>query len=436
VFPAPPAPRAVLGEEERRRIAQASGLRLCEHEDALASERYLLYAAVSRPEELLVLSWHAATDDGAAAMRSLFVDDVCDLFEDGIAVTRARPRASAGGGVRERPVAPLRDERLLEELTAHTWSASSLAVWMGCPVRWLVERVLRAQDLDPHPEPLARGGLAHAALKQTLEGLRHETGSARLGGDRLALARELLAQALEQGEEQFALSASPECRPGIRRRLQADLERYLEHAARCADHARTRAGGDAGPPAQLEPTYLELEFGFGCGAPERRSDEAAQNGAQLELPAFDLGGGVLLRGRVDRVDVSPSGHAVVYDYKGRSVSGAGKWLAANELQVALYMRALEQLLGLRVVGGFYQPLSGSDLRARGVLELGDEPVLECVGDDAREPEEVRVLLDQALVLAREAAAQAARGELEPRPRTCAFKGGCQYPAICRCESGT
>jgi len=36
-----------------------------------------------------------------------------------------------------------------------------------------------------------------------------------------------------------------------------------------------------------------------------------------------------------------------------------------------------------------------------------------------------------LAAAREAAAQAARGELEPRPPTCAFKGGCRYPAICR-----
>jgi RecB family exonuclease len=243
-------------------------------------------------------------------------------------------------------------------------------------------------------------------------------------------------QALEQGEKQFALSASPECRPGIRRRLQADLERYLEHAARSADHARTRAAGDAARRPPLEPTYLELEFGFDSGERHRSSDEAAQNGAQLELPAFDLGGGVQLRGRVDRVDVGPNGDAVVYDYKGRSVSGAGKWLAEQELQVALYMRAVEQLLGLRVVGGFYQPLSGSDLRARGVLELGDESVLDCVGDDAREPEAVRVLLDQAMALARDAAAQAARGALEPRPRTCAFKGGCQYPAICRCESST
>ena len=61
-----------------------SGLRLGEHEDALAAERYLLYAAVSRPEELLVLSWHAADDDGEPGMPSLFVDDVCDLFEESL----------------------------------------------------------------------------------------------------------------------------------------------------------------------------------------------------------------------------------------------------------------------------------------------------------------------------------------------------------------
>ncbi len=37
---------------------------------------------------------------------------------------------------------------------------------------WFVERLLRPDELEPDPEPLARGGLAHAALKDTLEGLR------------------------------------------------------------------------------------------------------------------------------------------------------------------------------------------------------------------------------------------------------------------------
>ena len=82
VFPARARPQPLLAEEERRRLAETSGLRLGEHDDALARERYLLYAAVSRPEELLVLSWHVADDDGDPTARSLFVDDVCDLFDE------------------------------------------------------------------------------------------------------------------------------------------------------------------------------------------------------------------------------------------------------------------------------------------------------------------------------------------------------------------
>jgi ATP-dependent helicase/DNAse subunit B len=439
VFPASGASRPVLSEEERRRLADASGLLLGEREDAIATERFLLYAAVSRPEELLVLSWHAVGDDGGPAMRSLFVDDVCDVFDDtlSLADTLALPHAGAGTAPRSGltsavaangawrrgaagAIAPLRDQELLAELAAHTWSPSSLGVWMSCPVRWLVERMLRAEDLDPDPEPLARGGLAHAALRQTLEGLRRDTGSARLTPARLALARELLERALQELEPDYVLSAAPERRPGLRRRLRADLERYLEHAT---------ASAQEGPDElrdTLEPAYLELEFGFSSG------DEGGAGGDE-PLPAFDLGDGVMLRGRIDRIDVTPGGEAVIYDYKGRSASPAAKWLAERDLQVALYMRAVEALLGVRAVGGFYQPLSGSDLRARGLLELGAGVRVRCVGDDARESAEVRALLEDVAAAARAAAAEAARGELQPRPRTCAFKGGCMYPAICRCE---
>jgi ATP-dependent helicase/nuclease subunit B len=438
VFPAPARTQPFLAEEERRGLAEASGLRLTEHEDALAAERYLLYAAASRPQELLVLSWHTAGDDGAPQMRSLFVDDVCDLFEGppGERVRRplgavGRPssqketataaragRAGVDRSVSDRP-APLRDRELLADLRGHTWSASSLEVWMSCPVRWLVERMLRAEDLDPDPEPLARGGLAHAVLKDTFEGLRRETGSARLTAGRLGLARELLKSALAENAADFALSPAPERRPGLRRRLEADLERYLEHAAGAA----SPDGGDGGERS-LEPTHLELGFGFAEG------DDRWQPGEQ---PAFDLGGGVMLRGRIDRVDVGADGEAIVYDYKGRSASPAAKWIAERDLQVALYMLAIEALLGLRAVGGFYQPLTGGDLRPRGVLEDESGAQVECVGSDRRERADMRALLSEVLAAAREAAAQAGRGELQPRPQTCGFRGGCAYPTICRCE---
>lgn len=425
VFPAPARPQPFLSEEERRRLAETAGLLLGEHEDALAAERYLLYAAVSRPRERLVLSWHVAGDDGAPTARSLFVDDVCDLFEHTLSEQVER-RSLGAVDWPESPCAPsrarvqgpgpLRDEELLAELRAHTWSASSLEVWMSCPMRWLVERLLRVRDLDPNPEPIARGGLAHAALKDTLEALKLETGSARLTPARLEQARVLLRGALAANEHEFPLSAAPERRPGMRRRLQADLERYLRHAAECE--------------SPLEPSRFELGFGFEVG--DERGGEDLPAGASL--PAFDLGGGTMLRGRIDRIDIGAEGEAVVYDYKGRIAPPAAKWGAAGgNVQVALYMRAVEQLLGLRAVGGFYQPLAGGDLRARGVLDEDGGVEIECVRGERREHAETREILDGAVAAAREAAAQAGRGELRAQPRTCAYRGGCAHPTICRCE---
>jgi PD-(D/E)XK nuclease superfamily len=412
VFPAPAPPEPYLSEEERVALARASGLRVGRPSDALARERYLLYAAVSRPWELLVLSWHTSDDDGLPTPRSLFVEDVCDLFTDELHRKTSSPGAVEAGkngtALQPQPIAPLGDPHVLAELGGQRlWSASSLQSWAGCPVQWFVERMLGARDLEPEAEPLARGGLAHAALRATFARLRAETGSARLSLERLPRARELLHAALEEQVGERPLSTAPERVPGLRRRLEADLERYLEHAAASAVFS-------------LEPAHLELPFGF-C-------DEADG------LPALDLGDGVMLRGYIDRIDLTQAGEAVVYDYKGAFVTPPDRWLAERSFQVALYMRAAERLPDVRVVGGFYQPLSGRDLRARGVLAEEGSLALECVRGDVRPAAEVRELLEEIVDAARAAAAEARAGELQPRPATCGFGGGgCAYPSICRCD---
>jgi ATP-dependent helicase/DNAse subunit B len=302
------------------------------------------------------------------------------------------------------------DGQLLAGLRAHTWSASSLERWIGCPVAWFVQRMLAPDAFDPDPEPLARGGLAHAALNDTLEALRRERGTARLAPASLGRARELLAEALEQREGEHPLSVAPERRATVRRRLHVDLERYLRHAA---EHE-----------SPLEPTELELGFGIA---------EGDERGEPSTLPAFELAGGVRLRGRIDRVDVSEDGEAVVYDYKSSKATPAARWIKDGNLQVALYMRAVEDLLGLQVAGGLYQPLSGADLRARGVLDGDSDLGLDLVTSDVLDRVAVRELLGEAVEAARAAAEEARRGELEARPQTCAFRGGCMYPTICRCE---
>jgi len=299
----------------------------------------------------------------------------------------------------------LTNPKLLADLRARPWSTSSLELWIACPARWFVERMLRPDSPEPDPEPLARGGLAHAALRDTLAGLRERTGSARLTPARLGLARELLGESLARHAQDYPLSVKPERVPGARRRLEADLERYLRHAVE--------------QDSPLEPSWLELGLGF---------DDDEEDG----LPALDLGGGVRLRGRIDRIDVGPGGEAVVYDYKGANVTPAARWIADGKVQLALYMRAAERLLGLRVVGGMYQPLGGGDLRARGVLDGGAGVQLECVRTDVLDTSELDRLVEDAIGLARRAAAQAIEGAIEARPRTCAYTGGCAHPAICRC----
>lgn len=415
VFPAPAQPPPVFSEDERRQIVEISGLlaltRGPSARDALASERYLLYAAVACPTERLVLSWHAADDEGLQIPRSLFVEDLCELIGVDSPTVQGPEHEFPADIRRLQPptIAPLRDERVKDELRRRpAWSASALEAWADCPVRWFVQRLLVAEHLEPDPEPLARGALAHAALRDVLAGLRRETGSARLRASELSRARALLHTALAAHESRYVLSTVPERVPGIRRRLQADLERYIEHAA--------------AQDSPLEPTFLELPFGF----------PAEPDG----LPALDLGDGVRVRGRIDRVDLTPSGDtAVVYDYKGAHAPDGGRWTRERALQIALYMRAVEQgERGLHAAGGFYQPLAGRDLRARGVLELREDIELDCVRGDTREPAEVQALVEETLALARQAAAEVRAGALQPRPDSCGFGGaGCMYPTICRCE---
>ena len=82
---------------------------------------------------------------------------------------------------------------------------------------------------------------------------------------------------------------------------------------------------------------------------------------------------VALRGVIDRVDVDPGdgNRAIVRDYKSGSARperAGGRWLADHQLQVGLYMLAVSKVLGLDPVAGFYQPLTGRQLRPRGAFE--------------------------------------------------------------------
>jgi len=393
-------------------------------EDRLDRERYLFYICASRAERVLVLSSRSSDEEGNPQTESYFVDDVRELLEEGAELrTRSlsevtwRPeeaptsaewdRAHAATGPR-RPLAqptPLSSEPLLEELSARdAVAARALENFADCPVKWLVEDILKPAELVPDPEAMVRGSYAHEVLRHTYERLREETGSRRVTHDNLPDAERILLEELRERSASFQLSPKQTRVRAAARRLEFDLLRFL----------RSEADSDT----RFEP--LELERGFGLEGSD----------------PVELDGGLRVRGRIDRVD-EHDGMALVIDYKtGKRVDRykVASWEPENRFQAALYMLVVEKLLGLRAAGGVYVALGSDDPRPRGMVakdagELGGR----WYSNDVLEPAEFQEKLDWALERIRETDRLMRAGELCARPDRCDWNGGCKYPSVCRSE---
>jgi RecB family exonuclease len=378
------------------------------HEATLPRERSLFYACVSRPEEVLYLSFRSSDEEGGPQQPSPFVDDVRALFTDELWAERGRRllaeitwkpgeaptphelrRAQAAGGEAP-PPAPLgapADPAVLQLLAARDReSARGLETFASCPVKWLIENVLKPDPVDPDPEAMRKGSHAHAVLEATLQRLRERTGSARLTPATLPAALEALRAAIDE------LSAAQRTTPAkaAARALEVDLERYIRH--------------EASTGAAYEPQQLEWSF---------------------DALMID---GVAVSGRVDRVDLDGR-RAIVRDYKGRTVHPGARWAEDGRIQAALYALAVREQLGYEVVGALYQPIGTADQRPRGVVR-DDVPGKYVNGDVSDE-----LTLEERLEGAREVAAKAAAdlraGRIAPCPDRCAYNGGCAHPGICR-----
>jgi hypothetical protein len=93
------------------------------------------------------------------------------------------------------------------------------------------------------------------------------------------------------------------------------------------------------------------------------------------------------------------------------------------------MIAVRRLLELEPVAGLYQPLTGRELRPRGVYR--DDAALgrSVYSTDAIDAGGLDELLAEIERQAVTVAATLRRGELTPCPQTCS-RDGCRHPGIC------
>ena len=382
-FPAAPRQDPILLDRERRQLA---GLPLAEAARALERVRFAL--AVGSGARRVVLTYpRVDAESGRPRVPSFLVLDLLEAVtgrrHDFEALQRfpgwrSIPLHPAPPSARERPLderewlvsralhARLDPEALLSQLprarrgleaircrertdalTAYDGllgqgvdlgeaplAPTALERYAACPFRFLLERVYRLEAVEEPDrilmiDPRDRGDIVHAALEATFRRLA-EGGSLPLARARVPAARDALQAAFAEAcadAERRGVTGLPALWAGERARLRAELLAALE--------------AEADDPEGWVPALFEVVFGVGQG-----------EGAAAPL-AYRLQDGATLnlRGRIDRVDVSPDGRrARVLDYKTgrvRAPRTPDRLAKGRALQLPVYRLAAEALLAAR-----------------------------------------------------------------------------------------
>ena len=407
-----------LDDETRRELDARTRSRLV-RADPVSRERYLFYAACTRPSRRLYLVRQAATDEGSPRQASPFWDEVRTLFDPAEVArwTRRRPLSALTWALEE---APTERERLrtlaglgatdpggaealarangwerrfdrarraferptrlthpavLAELGARTtFNATELEAFASCSSIWFLERVISPKEIDAQVDAKLRGSLAHTALSRFFGGLPKELGAERVEPGNVEDAVRFLGRCLDDALDGVRQELSELDRRELHGQLRRDLESFV------------RAEAEAETP--LVPRRFEVSFGSERSAPE------LQRGLDL--------GGFTLSGKIDRIDVDPfSARGIVQDYKsGKTAYSAAKIDAELRLQIPLYMLVLRDLVGIEPLGGLYRALAG-ERDARGLLRASAaEDLPGFAKTDYRDEEEFWAQIERAAEHAR------------------------------------
>ena len=440
-----------LDDEERGELDGRGRSRLA-RPDPVSRDRYLFYTACTRAARRLVLVREAASDEGSPREPSPFWDEVQALFdsEDVGRWTRRRPlsrltwdleeaptererlravallaatdaaaaTAIAGANGWERRLERARTAftrrtklvhpRVLAELSSRgTFNVTELERFADCSSAWFFERVIDPRQIDRRVDAMLRGSVAHTALHRFYAGLPKRTGSDRVEEERLDDALAFLGECLEGA----LAGVRMEMTDLERRELEQGLRRDLEELVR----------DEAVSDLPLVPRRFEVGFGTERSAPE------LQRG-------LELGDGVTLSGKIDRIDVDPaSARGIVQDYKsGRTGHSAAEIEKELRLQIPLYMLVLRDLVGIEPLGGVYRPLAG-ERRARGLLraEAAADGVPGFARNDYLDEDAFWGQVEGAKELARGFAQRIRAGDVKHDPKGGECPAWCDLWRMCR-----
>ena len=286
-------------------------------------------------------------------------------------------------------------------------SATELERFADCSSAWLFERVVDPKRIDAEPDPILRGQVVHTALNRFYSALPRELDAERVTLDNVDAALQLVRRCLDDALESGVRLDLTELQAAeLRHTLLADLEGFIRD--------------EAASEVAFVPRKLEVSFGSDRAAPE------LQRG-------LELGDGIWLSGKIDRIDVDPySARGIVQDYK----SGKGAHSARDidrelRLQIPLYVLALRDLVGVEPLGGVYRALAGRRI-TRGMLrESAREDLPGFARDDYLDEESFWAQVESARARASANALRIRAGDVQHDPKGDGCPSWCDLWPMCR-----
>jgi ATP-dependent helicase/DNAse subunit B len=439
-------------DEDARRALDERGARL-ERPDPVENDRYLFYTACTRASQRLYLVREAADDDGSPREASPFWHDVQALYDadDVRRWTRRRPLSALTWPLED---APTERERLraLAELAAHdleaaealarangwerrleraltafrrptrithplvlellgtrtSFGVTELERFADCSSAWFVERFLDPKTIDAEPDAKQRGSVAHNALFRFFTRIPAELGVEKLEPQHVEAATALMRECLDESVARVRMDLTEMQERELDQTLWRDLSAFVEEECESS--------------SPLVPRRFEVAFGSERAAPE------LQRG-------LELGAGLTLSGKIDRIDVDPFGaRGVVQDYKsGKSAYSARQIESELRLQIPLYMLVLRDLVGLEPLGGLYRPLAGAR-KPRGLVRGSETETLPgYVSHDYLDEEAFWGVVETARGRATALAERIREGDVRHDPLGGECPAWCDLWTVCRIE---
>ena len=424
-FPTLTRERCFINESDRAAWARR-GVVLDRRSDMIAREMLLLYLAATRAGEALTVSYTTAEASGKGRSVSGFVDELVSAARRaGVEAARRRippgqfvppidelagaddafnaaiVSAFEGGSRAKGLLAWAAGERgellrrtsfgilaahrrwtegepdafdgridsppLLEQLARRipdewTFSATEFNSYARCPWQFFARYLLDLVELDEpaaRMTPAGRGLFCHEVLWRVMTDLRDR------GGGEVDLA------AVDESDLRAALAAA----------VEAERDRLAGRAVHTGLWvAQTRAWGEllwryllwqreqAVAQPDDRPLYFELAFGP-TGMREGRVDPASR----AEPVEVTVGAhAIRLQGKIDRVDriaADGPGGLLAVDYKTGVVPPAVEIVTARDLQLALYVRALEVMFDEPCAGGAYHDVRANIERPASIRQM-------------------------------------------------------------------